>query len=309
MTARLNRRLDPSQPAGATALWDEKTGNPRPGACLSGLLLCGLCGERLHAGWLSSGRAPDKRRRTKVRAYECPSRGVGCVRCAVREDALLRRVLEQLATLASPARMRAIRAEVDRLAKAHLAELSRPATKAHEAQLRAKIGRAVENMAVVSKADAAALSAKVSEWRRELEQVEAQRREAEGAAASWEALAAEAERLLRDLAGPDALERAQADPAAFRASLGQLVRAVEVHFERVGPGEEDGRRKARWTGGEVVLAVGGALSFLADSDPGKSDSTGSRTSRSQSLPRRRHGRSARTASRYPWRRSAPCRNR
>jgi Recombinase zinc beta ribbon domain/Recombinase len=228
------------------------------GGCLSGLLLCGRCGLRLFA-------ARDQKRR---RIYQCSGGGTGCVRCSVLEEPLLARVLEQLASLATPKRMKALREEVRQLARAHLAELDRPATKKREEQLRARIDGALEKMALLSRESALALDGKVAEWRRELELLQAQRREAEGAVARWEELAAEAERLLLDLAGPDALGRALADPPAFRAAVGKLVRAVEVAFRAPRPDETDSRRKAFWDGGAVVLAVGGMLSFLAPEMPG-----------------------------------------
>jgi site-specific DNA recombinase len=242
MTGRLTRKVKKA-PVPATLA----------GGCLSGLVVCGRCGEPLFA-------ARDKHGR---RIYQCSAGGTGCVRCAVLEEPLLGQVLEQLAGLATPVRMKALRDEVRRLAREQLAGLEAPATKRREQQLRAKIDGALERLPLVSKETVATLDAKVCAWRRELEQLEEQRREVAGAVAQWEELAGQAERLVQDLAGPEALARALADPLACRRALGKLVRAVEVAFRPPRPDETDGRRKLFWDGGTVVLAVGGTLSFLA----------------------------------------------
>jgi site-specific DNA recombinase len=240
--AARNKRKGGKGPSASTAA----------GGCLSGLLLCGRCGERLHAERDRGGR----------RAYSCPRGGCGCVRCAVKEKELLPAVLGALAGLASPERRRALHDEVQRLAREQLAGLDRPAARKREERLRAQIDGALDKLALLSRESALQLDARIAEWRRELELLETARREAEGIAARWEDLASEAERLLLDLAGPDALERALADPAGFRLALGRLVASVEVKFRDPGAGDTDRRRKAFWDGGEVVLAVGGTLSLL-----------------------------------------------
>jgi hypothetical protein len=127
------RYLANQQRLGSNRSWPDAPGVPRAGAALlPGLLVCGACGRRMHAGYGSKARPYYECMRRKLEGSSCPGLGAAAIDDLVGQQVL--QALEPAALELSLRAQRQIHQERERLHRQWQLRLERAAQTAQRAE-------------------------------------------------------------------------------------------------------------------------------------------------------------------------------